>query len=304
MEFADDGFASYGGLAYEYVPLEEADVLIVGIPYEAASSGRKGSSAAPAHIRLLSADLQIISRWGVNLDLMAVKDVGNIPVYPLNGAQTRESIEQYYKHLLSSDTPIIAFGGDHSITYPILSALASEATVGVVWFDAHRDLLPELLHDPYSHGSSLLRSLELPNISPENVLLVGTRYMDADEQEYIDEHPVHELKMIDIEQLADPIAEFRHKLQEIAARVDHVYVSIDIDVLDPAHAPGTGTPVAGGMNTALLLQFINSIPCKVRAFDIMEVAPPLDPSGITVKAALTLLTELLAHVNGFSAATA
>lgn len=296
MEFEDDGFASYGGLAYDSVPYDEADALIVGIPYEAASSGKKGSSLAPVYMRLHSADLQIISRWGVNLDLMTVRDVGNIPVYPLHADKNRESIQTYYSHLLTAGTPIIAFGGDHSITYSLLSSLSKTAKVGVVWFDAHRDVLPELLHDRYSHGSSLRRAIELPNIAPENVLLVGTRYMEPTEQQFIDENPINELRMIDIERVADPLREFKHQVQLLAERVDHVYLSIDIDVLDPAYAPGTGTPVAGGMSTSQLLQFIHAIPINVRAFDIMEVAPPLDPSGITVKGALTLLTELLAKI--------
>ncbi|MDH5404247.1 MAG: arginase family protein, partial [Candidatus Heimdallarchaeota archaeon] len=148
----------------------------------------------------------------------------------------------------------------------------------------------------YSHGSPLGRAIELENIDPSNCLIIGTRYLTQIEQQIIENNKINEFKMHDIEQSDFNMNIFQEKILEIAKNVDHIYVSIDIDVLDPAFAPGTGTPVGGGMSTSQLMQFISAIPIKIRAFDLMEISPPLDHSGITLKAAMGIFTELLAQI--------
>lgn len=294
MEFTEDGYASYGGLAYGKVPLDEAHVIIQGIPYESASSGKKGASFAPSVLRVNSVDLQTLSRDGIDLNQMIVRDIGNIPIYPLEGEKTRNSIEQYTSYLMEqSNAPIISIGGDHSCTYPLLKSLASRGTVGIIWFDAHRDLLSALLGSRFSHGSPLGRAIELTNISPENVLLIGTRYMHQEEQTIVEENGIEELRMVDLEQDNFNEQKFLELVKKISQNVDNIYVSIDIDVLDPAFAPGTGTPVGGGLTSSQLMRFIRSIPVDIRAIDIMEVAPPIDNTDITIKATMSLLTEIL-----------
>ncbi len=296
MPYTDDGFASYGGIAYEETDISEVDVIVQGIPYEA-TSGKKGTSLAPAHLRLASVDLQLISRWGTNLEYIVLRDMGNIPVYPLDGEKTRVSITEHTSKLLdSSQAPIISIGGDHSITYPLIKALAKKGKVAIIWFDAHRDLLPELVGSKYSHGSSLLRAIELDNVNPQNVLLVGTRYMQSDEQKIIEKYSIRELKMIDLEQSNFSTKQFIDAVNGITNNVDLVYVSVDIDVLDPSAAPGTGTPVAGGLTNSQLLRYIHAIPTPIRMFDIMEVSPPLDCTGITIKSTMAIITEFLAKI--------
>ena len=169
-------------------------------------------------------------------------------------------------------------------------------SVGVIWFDAHRDLLNKLIGSNYSHGSPLRRAIELDNIDPKNVLLVGTRYMEPEEQHILDDTGIKELRMVDLEDNGFDLDIFIEMANEIVENVDYLYVSIDIDVLDPAFAPGTGTPVGGGMTTSQLMQFVKSIPGEIRGIDIMEVSPPLDNSGITVKATMGLITEILGRL--------
>jgi agmatinase len=297
MEFKDDGFASYGGLAYENVPIDEVDVLIQGIPYDGATSGKKGTSLAPSALRLASADLQTMTRDGKNLENIVVRDMGNIPVFPLSEEKTRDSIEKYFSFLLdNSSAPVFSIGGDHSVVYPLLKSLSKNGKVAIIWFDAHRDLLPELMGSKFSHASPLLRAIELDTIDPKNVLLVGTRYMTADEQDIVDKHKIEEYRMVDMENDNFNIEKFRDKILRISSDVDFVYVSIDIDVLDPAFAPGTGTPVGGGLTTSQLMRYIRAIPVKVRAMDIVEVSPPYDNVGITIKATMGLLTEIIAKL--------
>lgn len=294
MEFHNDGFGSFGGLVYENLELSEADVIILGIPYESALSGKKGASLAPSQIRLISKDMQIMTRDGERIDKMVLNDIGNIPVYPLDGAKTRSSILEHYTYLLqNSKSPILALGGDHSSTFSMLNALQTMGRVGVIWFDAHRDLLNHLIGSNYSHGSPLRRAIELDNIDPNSVLLVGTRYMEPEEQHVVDDTGIKELRMVDLEDNGFDLKIFTELVNQIMENVDYLYVSIDIDVLDPGFAPGTGTPVGGGMTTSQLMQLIKSIPGQIRGIDIMEVSPPLDNSGITVKAAMGLITEIL-----------
>lgn len=297
MEFDDDGYGAFGGLVYENIPLNEANVIIVGIPYESATSGKKGASFAPAALRAASKDMQTISRSGQDINQLTIKDAGNIPIYTVEGEDTRNSIEEYYDYLLNnSNANILALGGDHSVTYPILKSLAKKGKLGIIWFDAHRDVLENLSRSRFSHGSPLRRALELDNVSFENVLLVGTRYMDSEEEEFVKQHNIAELRMHDLEEHNFDPQYFISQVQKITKTIDYLYVSLDIDVLDPAFAPGTGTQVGGGMSTSQLMRLIHLIPHNIRCMDIMEVSPPLDHSGITIKATLGIITEILAKL--------
>ncbi|MHA1794981.1 MAG: agmatinase [Promethearchaeota archaeon] len=294
-----DGFGSFAGLALKEsgVPylLQEADILIQGIPYEAATSGKKGTSFAPHALRAISKDFQVISRRGVDLTKLKICDVGNIPIFPVEGAQTRDSITSAMQALLNAtSSPIISIGGDHSVTFPLVKAFDPSQSLGIIWLDAHRDLQDVFLGSPFSHGTSLRRISELPNVDPKNICLIGTRYMDPLEQVFIEKTQIQELTAPMLEDAPNYRSLVQKTISEIEDRVDHLYISIDIDVLDPAFAPGTGTPVAGGLTSAQLLNIVSDLSVPVRAFDIVEVSPPLDPSGITSKVQMALLTEIFA----------
>jgi len=297
MHFQNLNSSNFGGLINGELPLSEIDVIIQGIPFEGATSGKKGTSYAPEVLRTISKDMQPVSRRGINLSPLTIYDVGDVLLYPLDGAATRESIENAFLSIMyESSAPIISLGGDHSVSYPMIKALAKEAEVGILWFDAHRDLLDEYLNSKYSHGSPLRRAIELESVDPHNVLLVGTRYMTAEEQEIIETQGIKELSASALEESVNAKELFKKTVEEITQNVDHLYVSIDIDVLDPAFAPGTGTPVGGGLTTSQLMNYLWEIPRKIRAYDLVEISPPLDSSGITVKAAISLLVEILAKI--------
>ena len=297
MHFQHLDSDNFGGLINAELPLSEIDVIIQGIPYESATSGKKGTSFAPDVLRTISRDMQPMSRRGINLSPLTIRDVGDVLLHPLDGAATRENIEYAFSSLTSkSSATIISLGGDHSVSYPMIKALASQTEVGIIWFDAHRDLLDEYLNSKYSHGSPLRRVIELDTIDPRNVFLVGTRYMTTEEQDVVETQGIKELSAVAIEESTNVRELFKKSVKDIAQNVDKLYVSIDIDVLDPAFAPGTGTPVPGGLSTSQLMNFLWDIPVKIRAYDLVEISPHLDPLGITVKAAVSLLAEILAKI--------
>ena len=295
--YDSDHYGVFGGLQIPFEKFSEADIILQSIPYESATSGKKGTSFAASALRAISEDMQLISRTGINISNIKIVDMGNVSINPVDGQQTREQITKSMKYLLDkSSVPIISLGGDHSVTFPLLHALSEYGSVGVVWIDAHRDLLDKLTNTKYSHGSSLRRSIEIAKINPKNILLIGTRYFTSEEEKFVQEHGILELTQSTLEQLNNPNEKINQRIQDLSNRVDFIYLSIDIDGLDPAYAPGTGTPVSGGMSSSQLMQIISKITVPIRAFDIVEVSPPLDPSGITVKTMLTILTELIAQV--------
>ena len=297
FQYDQDQYGTYGGLSISSENLIKADAIIQGVPFESGTSGKKGTSFAIYSLRQICGEIQLISRRGVSITDMKICDVGNVPVFPLDSEATRNSIEKSITYLITKNSaPIITIGGDHSITYPEIKGLSSLGSIGIIWFDAHRDLLNEMLSSPYSHGSALRRSIELDTVDPKNLLLVGTRYMEPEEQIYVKKHKINELTQAMLEDAENPRKLVKNKIKEIATRIDHLFISIDIDCLDPAHAPGTGTPVTGGLTTSQLMNYIWDIPAPIRALDIVEVSPPLDVSGITLKVVLALLTEVLAKI--------
>ncbi|MCE7735467.1 MAG: agmatinase [Candidatus Heimdallarchaeota archaeon] len=288
-----DGYGYFSGLVT--LDIEQSNIIFLGVPYESATSGNKGASFGPSALRAISNDFQTVSRNGVDFNSMRIYDAGNVSIYPVEGKDTRDSIEKKYDDLLKHDKPILTMGGDHSITYPILKSLSKLGKVAVIWVDAHRDLLDKLSKSRFSHGSPLRRALELDNIQPNNVLLVGTRYFTSEEDTFVEENRIREIRMVDMELDSYLLSKFNKMVKQIATNSDFLYLSIDIDVLDPSVAPGTGTPVAGGMSSNMLFQLINALPILPRGVDIVEVSPPLDNSGITVKTAMGLMTEILAR---------
>ncbi|MFC2096049.1 arginase family protein, partial [Candidatus Bipolaricaulota bacterium] len=185
-------------------------------------------------------------------------------------------------------------GGDHSVTIPVTRELAQTVSgpVGYLHIDAHLDLMDTFEGLPFSHACTARRVLELPNVAPENVAFIGIRSWLDEEVAFLDAHP-----SIHVETTAaiadDGIPTVLQRTLPVLRNVAAVYITIDIDVLDPAYAPGTGTPEAGGLSTRDLLQFLapvfRSLP--IRAIDIVEVSPPLDHSDITSCAAIKLLYE-------------
>jgi agmatinase len=287
--------ASWHGLSQPERTAADTDVVIVGVPFDGGVGGRNGAARGPDHLRTISRRLKTISRRGEDFSDLRVKDIGDVRIERFDLPATIARIEEAYAGLIGAfSAPLLTFGGDHCVTYPIVKALARERTTGLLWFDAHPDVLDSYLGSRLSHGSPLRRIIDDGCVAPENVLLVGTRAYDEGEPAFLRERGIAEIRSAELDD-GDAFSRYEQLVNGIASRVEQLYVSIDIDVLDAAVAPGTGTPVAGGLTSRMLLRLLEKIPASVRACDLVEFAPAYDSGAMTETAALAITTEVLAR---------
>lgn len=268
-----------------------AAVGVLGIPFDGGVSFRSGAAAAPAKLRELSNHLARCADEGQPLTL-AVRDYGDVPV-DLDWSRHFQTVEERALDVLRH--PFALFlGGDHSVSIPLMKACsrAWDEPFGVVHFDAHPDLFDTYSGHTWSHACTERRALELPGLDPECLVLVGIRSIAAKEWAFMQDHPE-----IPVYTARDC---YRRGMESVAAEVmerlggvSRIYVTVDIDGLDPAFAPGTGYAEAGGPSTRDLLELIRPL-CQelpVRAMDVVEVSPVLDHSDITSFAALRVIYE-------------
>ncbi len=277
--------------------LSEANIGILGIPYDGAASFRKGAAQGPERIRALTPHVAPFTERGDSLIGLGVYDAGDVP-----SSGDWDSLTRQVANRLHDILPLpfsIMLGGDHSITIPVVRELAqvTAGPMGYLHIDAHLDLMNTFEGLPHSHACTARRVLELPNMAPENAAFLGIRSWLGEELTFLNAHP-----SIHVETAAaiadDGILAVLQRTLPVFRDVAAVYVSIDIDVLDPAYAPGTGTPEAGGLSTRDLLQLLAAIfdGLPLRALDIVEVSPPLDHSDITSFAAVKLLYEIFGWI--------
>ena len=271
----------------------EAEIGILGIPFDNATSFRKGAAFAPAKIRELTPHIAPVTEEGQRLEGLRIRDYGDVNTdldWERYFATVQAQAAQVLRHARA-----IFLGGDHSVTIPLVAAFSQATTgrLGVVHFDAHPDLADEYDGHRWSHACTARRVLELPHVEPRHLAFVGLRSWMDDERAFLEAHPeiaVHTARDVyrrSVEVVAEEVVA---QLQE----VDAVYVTLDIDGLDPAYAPGTGAPEAGGLSTRELLEFLRVVFARlpVRALDVVEVAPPLDHADVTSFAAAKVLYEV------------
>jgi agmatinase len=282
------GLAAEAGAAH-------ADLVVFGIPYDASVFFRRGAAEAPQAIRALSSKLPPAAEDGRLLTELRVLDLGDVEVDPsLTSVEPMSSsLRQAFREARARGLPL-ALGGDHSISIPLIAEAVEWAgrDVGLLWIDAHPDLCDSFNGSPYSHACVMRRALESRYLAPENVVMVGIRSCEVEEVEYLQGHPVQVVTARDaMHASADDIG------RAIGARFADmpVYLSIDIDAFDPAYAPGTGIPDAGGLSTRWVLDLLHrDASLDLVAVDLVEVAPPLDvPSSATSLLALKLILEIL-----------
>ncbi|HEY5982312.1 MAG TPA: agmatinase [Anaerolineales bacterium] len=268
----------------------EADFTVIGIPYDDAASARKGARLAPERIRFWSQHLTPFSEDRTRLSGLCVADLGDMEVRD----QVRDFAPIREKIGSLPNVPIV-LGGDHSISIPVLGGQRDrfgEQRLGILWLDAHPDLCDEFAGSKLSHACVLRRGLEA-GIAPEDVCLVGLRSWEAKEIELIETGGLHVHTAASVAErgMKAVAADVRTMLQ----RCEAVHISLDIDCLDPAAAPGTGIPDAAGLTSREVLTLIQSLEgLPLVGLDVVEVSPPLDPSEATVFAALKFIMEFIA----------
>lgn len=279
---------------------EDAKLCIMGIPFDNAVSLNKGAAKGPETMRNLSIDMADVSEDWIPIKKGILYDVGDLPV-SLNWERYFERVEAEALSLMKTDKFCLFLGGDHSVTIPLHRAfgayqksLSPDRKIGVIHFDAHFDLCNEYDGHKWSHACTEARSLETV-ISGEDLFFVGVRVAEPDELEALEKHPgITVVRAMDVYDngVDDVIRNMKKKFQDY----DAIYLTIDIDVLDPAFAPGTGTPSSGGLTSIQLIRLFKSMlrELPIKAMDIVEVAPDLDVNHITSWAALRLIQEVFA----------
>ena len=298
------------GLHQEGAPISHADVLIVGVPYAGSVSHAPGAALAPDVLRELSTNAPPWTEAGLSFADLRVLDAGDVPVDQEDDESTQAAMRCAVRAASSRapSAPLLTLGGDHSITAGVLAGLAPTERTGILWLDAHPDLMDTFQgikgkrKSRWNHACPLRRILELDNVSDEDVLLVGTRDFLPEELAYIREHELNVVWARDLAKL--PARALADRIVQAFANVDSLYVSFDIDVLDPSAAPGTGVPIPGGMTTRHLFDTLQELACRAShpgtaklphllGFDLGEISPPADANRITALAGMGILINTL-----------
>ncbi len=274
---------------------EELEIALVGIPFDGGTTYRPGTRFGPRHVREQSV---LIRPWNPELKInpfakYRIADYGDFSVNPLSIQDTFRRVEEQMEPLTKAGTRCAAVGGDHSLSLPLLRATAKKyGPVAVIQFDAHNDLWDEYFGCKLSHGTPFRRAIEEGLIREQSFLQVGLRgqVYSADDFEFAKKHKVG---MITAEEFhAHGMKVFREKLQGFHGKP--VYITLDIDCVDPAFAPGTGTPQVGGFSSAEIVELVRGLRgLKIVGCDLVEVSPPYDNGSITSLLAANLLYELL-----------
>jgi agmatinase len=273
--------------------LEGVDVVVSGVPLDIATTFRSGARMGPAAVRAASVQLnELIHPWGFGpCDRLAVIDYGDCFLDSHNPLTVFSSIYEHAKTILKSNAKMLTLGGDHYITYPLLKAHAEKYGVplSIIHFDAHCDTWADDEPNSLNHGSMFYKAIKDGLVDPATSVQIGIRTWNEDFMgvnilgaDWVHEHGV---------------AAVAQKVHEIVGK-RNVYLTFDIDCLDPAFAPGTGTPVAGGLSSAQALGILRKfVGLNIIGMDVVEVAPAYDHSEITALAAAQIAAEMLCVIS-------
>lgn len=277
------------------------DACFVGVPFDLGTSNRSGARFAPRQIRAESSLLRPYNMGtrAAPFDALMVADVGDVPTNPYSLEDSVSRIETAFDAILAQGCVPLTIGGDHTIALPVLRAMARRhGPVGLVHVDAHADVNDRMFGAAIAHGTPFRRAVEEGLLDCSRVVQIGLRGSGYSAEDF-DWPRAQGFRVVRAEQcwhrsLAPLMEEVRGDLGK-----GPVYLSFDIDGLDPALAPGTGTPEIGGLSGAQALEIIRG--CRgldLVGCDLVEVSPPYDPSGNTALVAANLLFEMLCVLPG------
>ncbi len=276
--------------------LSTLDIALVGVPYDGAVEARSGARQGPRQIRDMSSMMRTIHHvTRINpYELCRVGDVGDVNFEHIFDVEASHAdITDFFQKLHASGVTPLSAGGDHSITLPIMRAIAEESPVGLIHIDAHTDCCDEEMNSKYSHGTPFRRAVEEGLLDPQRTIQIGIRGA-ANSSECWDFGPKHGIRIIYIEEFAklgveQVIAEARRVVGD-----GPTYISFDVDGIDPAFTPGTGTPEIGGITPLEAQTLIRGLRgLNLVGADVVEVSPPFDLSGNTALVAATMMYEIL-----------
>jgi agmatinase len=272
--------------------LTHADIAVTGVPFDQSVTNRPGTRLGPRAIREASALQPCDPPYGWPFDVLsefAIVDYGDLAFDYGNVAGFPEALRAHMRDILAADVPCVTLGGDHYVTYPILQVLAEKhGPLSLLQFDAHSDSWVDDDLERIDHGTFVYKAIKTGIIDPGTSVQVGIRTTNPDTLGVttIDARQVHEHGVV------PAIA----KIKEVMGDRP-VYLTFDIDALDPAYAPGTGTPVWGGLTSAQAAIMLRDLAgLNVIGGDVVEVSPPFDTTGATAIAGAHVATELLSLI--------
>jgi len=274
---------------------DQLDIALIGIPYDGGTTYRSGPRFGPRRVREQSA---IIRPWNPALNVnpfekFRIADYGDLSINPLSMEDTFQRITNQLDGILKAGARTACVGGDHSILLPILRSIHKRfGPVGLIQFDAHNDTWGGYFGSPHSHGTPVRRAVEEGLLVTKDVLQVGLRgqVYAKDDFDFGRKHGFHVVTSEEFHR--GGVAMVSRHLKRIGRRP--VYVTLDIDVVDPAFAPGTGTPQVGGLSSAQIIELVRSLRgLSIVGCDLVEVSPPYDSGEITSLLAANLLYELI-----------
>ncbi|MCY4034125.1 MAG: agmatinase [Hyphomicrobiales bacterium] len=274
---------------------DDIDIALFGIPWDGGTTNRPGARHGPRQMRDLSTLMRNVHHVsGLQpFELANCADIGDTPVNPIDLEDTLARVERFVGEIHAKNITTLAAGGDHLVSLPILRAIGGD-DVGMVHFDAHTDTWDRYFGESrYTHGTPFRRAIEEKLLDPKRIVQIGIRgglYTPEDKEWGL----AQGIRVIEIEEVFDLGVEGVVREARRVVGNGRVYVSFDVDALDPVYAPGTGTPEIGGMTTVQAQGMIRGLRgLDLVGADVVEVAPPFDPSGNTALVAVTMMFELL-----------
>ncbi len=279
--------------------LDNVDIGLIGVPFDGGVTNRPGARHGPREIRNQSSLIRKMNQaTGISPhDICRVRDIGDAWVQkPFTLEGSHKEIENFYQAVVAANIVPISAGGDHSVTLPIFRALAKEGPIGMVHFDAHCDTGEDYLGSKFHHGAPFSRAVEEGLLDPKRTIQIGIRGSLNDPDVWKFSHDSG-MRVIYIEEYFE--IGYKAVIEEARKIVGAgpTYISFDVDALDPVYAPGTGTPEVGGYSTLeaqLMIRGLSGL--NLVGGDVVEVAPPFDPSGNTALVGATMMFEILCVV--------
>lgn len=269
--------------------LQGVDIAVTGVPFDQAVTNRPGTRLGPRAIREASALQAPDAPYGWDFDVLsefAIADYGDLAFDYGHVSQFPAALKAHIKGILDAGAASVVLGGDHYITFPILKAYAEKyGPISLLQFDAHSDTWPDDDMDRIDHGTMFYKAVKSGIVDPKTSVQVGIRTTNADTLgvTVIDAREVHE---------KGPVATVK-RIKEVLGN-NPTYLTFDIDALDPAFAPGTGTPVWGGLTSAQCASMLRDLAgINIMGGDVVEVSPPFDTTGATAIAGAHVATEIL-----------
>ena len=295
------GYATFMRLpAVRVEEADDVDIGLIGVPWDGGTTNRAGARHGPRQMRDLSTMVRNVHHvTGIKpFQLANCADLGDSSVNPIEILDTLERIESFYREIHGKGIVPLSAGGDHLITLPVMRAICDNGPVGMVHFDAHTDTWDQYFGgSKYTHGTPFRRAIEEGLLDPKRTVQIGIRgglYSAKDKDWGLEQG----IRVIEIEECFDLGIDGVMKEARRVVGDGPTYISFDVDCLDPVYAPGTGTPEIGGLTTHMAQRMIRELRgLNLVGGDVVEVAPPFDPSGNTALVGVTMMFEILCLIS-------